>query len=374
MAPKVCILSSTHSPFDTRIFYKQARSLVEKNYQITLIAPYFQAEVRDGVKIKPAPVVKGKMKRIFILPFRIFSMAVKERADVYHFHDPDLLLIAYLLKHRTNSRIIYDVHEDYSEVIKSRAWIPKFIRPVLSFFFDHIEKWLADRFDGIITVTDQIQSQFSPEKTIVVRNYPVVDQWDSTNSSKYLQHDQEDYKLIYVGDLTRVRGLVEIVQALDYLRDDLPVRLSLIGRFSEEGLHEEIMSLPGYQLVDHLGRKPHSEIPGFLTAADIGLVCLRPLERYREALPVKMFEYMAAGLPVVASDFRLWKKILSENNCGLVADPRNPRKISDKIRYLIEHPQERLMMGKNGKKAVQAKYNWNIEAEKMLQKYQELLG
>ena len=85
-----------------------------------------------------------------------------------------------------------------------------------------------------------------------------------------------------------------------------------------------------------------------------------------------MFEYMAAGIPVVASNFPLWKEIIEENKCGICVEPANVEQISDAVNYLLNNPEEAQRMGANGRKAVEEKYNWNNEAKTLLQLYCDL--
>ena len=370
---RVCIITSTHSPFDTRIFHKEAKSLHLAGYKVVIICPHIRNEEKENIQILPVSPPKNRVDRMMILPFRLFKIALKQPADIFHFHDPDLLLIAYLLKRLTPAKVIYDVHENYSEVIKSRSWLPAVFRPLLSKLFGFFEQSLVKTYDGVIAVTEDIDSTFDVKNSVVVRNYPRIDLFDSQQIIDDPQRELKPPRLIYVGDLTKVRGIHEIVRSLEYLEEDNPLELILIGGFSEGNLEDSLKSLPCYSRVRHLGRIPYAEVSEHLHKADIGLVCLHPIPRYQKALPVKMFEYMAAGLPVVASDFPIWRTILEENQCGLVVDPTSPEAIANAYQYLINHPDQSKKMGLNGKKAVSEKYSWSAEQEKLLGLYSGLL-
>ena len=342
-------------------------------YQVIIIAPYESDEERENIQVLSVDPPKNRFSRMVIFPFRLVKKALEVSADIYHIHDPDLLLIAYLIKSLTHSKVIYDVHENYSEVIKSRSWLPVFCRPFLSRCFARFEKRIAKTLDGIVAVTEDIQQLFDGQTSVLVRNYPLIELMEGHQKPIKRKKPKEPIRLIYAGDLTKVRGIIEIVRSLEYVKSDLHLEFVLIGGFSEKGLEESLKRLKGYSRVNHLGRIPYLQVSEQLFKADIGLVCLHPLPRYRKALPVKMFEYMASGLPVIASDFPAWKIILEENQCGLVVDPKSPVSIGEAIQVLAENPEQRRRMGMNGKKAVEEKFNWSTEGERLLRFYDDLL-
>jgi hypothetical protein len=106
----------------------------------------------------------------------------------------------------------------------------------------------------------------------------------------------------------------------------------------------------------------------------VGLVILHPNINYVQSQPVKLFEYMAAGLPVIASDFPLWREIIDGAKCGLLVDPFDVKGIAEAITWLLEHPHEAELMGKRGQEAVYQKFNWNTEADKLIACYNELIS
>ena len=185
--------------------------------------------------------------------------------------------------------------------------------------------------------------------------------------------EKNEKVLVYVGGISKLRGAVEMVQALEYLEHVEDIRLDLIGRFEPSSLERELQALPGYRRVRYLGWLQPKDIYKHLQTADIGLVCLHPDPRYVVGWPVKLFEYMAAGLPVIASNFPLWREIVEGNRCGICVDPLNPKEIAGAIEYLITHPEETRRMGENGRRAVEEKYNWENEGKKLLKLYEELL-
>ena len=183
---RCCQITSVHSVFDSRIFQKEARVLAEAGYQVTLIAQHDKNETVDGVKIIALPKPRNRFSRILFLTFKVYRIALREKATIYHFHDPELLVLMGSLKNRTKSRVIYDVHEDLSEVVLSRPWIPKIIRYPLSKALDFLERHISKKFDYVITATLDIKKRFSQHKSVDIRNYPSVTDFEGSSGEKEL--------------------------------------------------------------------------------------------------------------------------------------------------------------------------------------------
>jgi len=367
---RVLHITTVHPPFDTRIFHKQAKTLARAGYEVVLIAQHDGDEMVDGVKIVALPKPRNRFARMFGLTWRAFHLSLRERADVYHFHDPELLPIGVLLKIFTRAKVIYDVHEDVPEQILTKHWIPCLLRRPLAGVFNTFEKLLARALDAVVVATEGIAEKFAHLKPIVIHNYPDLGMLPNSST----RHGEGKEKvLVYVGGISKIRGAIEMVRALENLNSAWDVRLDLIGKFEPPELEQELQALPGYQRVRFLGWMPPERVYTHLAKADVGLVCLHPEPRFMVAWPVKLFEYMAAGLPVVASNFPLWKEIVEGNRCGITVDPLDPKAIAQAIEYLLTHPEEARRMGENGRRAVEEKYNWEKEAEKLLALYKELV-
>ena len=369
MAHKACIFTTVHPPFDTRIFHKQAKTLVNAGYDVTLIVQHDRDQVVDGVRIIALPKPKSRFTRIFGLAWRAFRLALREHADIYHFHDPELLPIGVMLKLFTKGKVIYDVHEDVPAQILTKHWILAILRQPIAWLFDRWEKLVARSFDAVVVATEGIAEKFSKHNPIVIHNYPNLAMLPPTLRPPTTEDERV---LIYVGGISRLRGAIEMVDALACLSHIDNLHLDLIGRFEPASLEAELQKMQGYQRVWFLGWLQPKEVYEHLSRADIGLVCLHPEPRYLIALPVKLFEYMAAGLPVIASNFPLWKEIVEGNECGLTVNPLDPEEIARAIEYLIDHPDEAHRMGENGRRAVLEKYNWEAEGKKLLVLYEEL--
>jgi len=369
---KVCIITSVHPSFDTRIFHKEAKSLVKASYDVTLIAQHDKNEVVDGVKIVALSKPKNRLHRMLTLPSKAFRLALKQKADIYHFHDPELITIGVLLKLFTRKKLIYDVHEDYGKQICSKPYIHKSVRKVISSLIKALEYISSRFFDGIITATEDILRNFAYHKrAISVRNFPIIAYFP--NSARFDRESKDAFNLIYIGGLTEIRGIVQIVQALELVDSNKQLKLILCGKFDPPEFELEVRSLKEFERVEYLGLVDSERIPELLSKADVGIVVFLPAPNHVAAMPNKLFEYSAAGLPIIASNFPLWKEIVEGNSCGICVDPLKPKEIAKAAEYLIKHSDKARKMGENGRRAVLEKYNWENESKKLLKIYEEMI-
>lgn len=365
----ICILSSVHQAFDVRIFNKEAKTLINSGYNVTLICQHDKTEVIDGIKIIGLQRPYNRFFRIFRTNRELFHIAKKENADIYHFHDPELIIVAILLKMLNGAKLIYDVHEDVPQDILTKNWIGNIIlRKIISLIFDKLEKLSCIFLDTIVAATPDIARKFPSGKTTLVGNMPII---SATNKIKYSDIKDTNFSLVYAGGLTRIRGIKETIQALNYLEND-NIELWLLGKWENEDFKKECQSLKEWNKVKYLGWVPFKEANNYLLKADAGLVCFWPEPNHVESMPNKIFEYMEASLPIIASNFPSWKKIIEGNNCGVCVNPRDPKKIAEAIKYLMEHPDKSKKMGESGRKVILAHYNWEIESKKLLNVYNEL--
>jgi glycosyltransferase involved in cell wall biosynthesis len=365
---KVCVLTTVHRPDDTRIYRREIGSLVDAGLEVALIAPHCEGFRSEGIRYATLGKPLGRAGRLFILGWRAYRQALEETADVVHLHDPELILLGLLLKLR-GRRVVYDVHEDVPRQIMTKHWIPSGLRRPLAWVFDLLERWAGRRFDGVIAATESIACRF-PRAT-VVHNYP--------SPASFSPSEERDAGrarwLVYVGGVSRLRGVVQMVEALEHVQPTLDARLDLVGLPQPRSLYEELRHLPGFQRVHVRGWMPWEDAwqLAFREGA-VGLLLYQPAPNHVASLPTKLFEYMAAGLPVIASHFPLWRGIVEGNECGFIVDPRDPEQIAAAIEYLLSHPEEARRMGENGRRAVSERYNWEREKHKLLELYEEVLG
>jgi glycosyltransferase involved in cell wall biosynthesis len=359
-------ITTVHPPFDVRIFGREARTLAQNGYDVVLLAPHSSDVTVDGVRVVPIRRPNHRLGRMLFGAARAYHQAQRMPASLYHIHDPELLFAGWLLA-RSGRAVIYDAHEDTPAQILDKDWIPKPLRRIVAWAFDRIERRLTRSFARVITATEKIAERF-PNAT-VVHNYPDIESFPAPTP----RVPRDEVHAVYVGGLTRTRGATQMVEALGALRSG-NVTLELIGAIDPAALAQELGTLSGYAHVRAHGQKPWDESWRFVRqVGDIGLLLYQPAKNHVDALPTKLFEYMASGLPVIASDFPLWRRILEESGAGLVADPGDPQAIAVAIDRLVADPALRRAMGERARTAAVERYNWQTEGERLLQVYREAL-
>lgn len=363
---KICHLTSAHSNFDIRIFHKECKTLVNAGYAVALVVQNEKDEVIDGVQIMGIKTPKNRKERMLKTTKQVYKRALESNANIYHFHDPELIPIALKLK-RKGKIVIYDVHEDVPRQILSKQWIPAPLRKIAGWVVEKTENYAAKRFDYIITATPYIRDRFLKinKHTVDVNNYPLLSELHIPE----VNWDNKEQVVCYVGGIGQIRGINEMVESIgmtDY-------HLLLAGKFASSAERDIVINKTGWERVIELGHVNRSGVKEVLAKSMAGLVVLHPIINYIDALPVKMFEYMAAGIPAIASNFPLWREIVEGNNCGICVDPLNVNEIADAMNWIFNNPYEAMKMGENGRRAVENKYNWEQEAIKLRKIYEGLL-
>ena len=362
---KACILTSVHSPFDTRIFHKEAKSLTKAGYDVTLICQYDKNESVDRIRIVSFSRPRNRIERMTRTVWSVYQKALQIDADIYHFHDPELIPIGLLLK-RHGKRVIYDVHEDVPRQNLSKPYLPVAFRRPISAMIGALETFSARLFDGVVTATPFINKRFLElaANAVNVNNYPLAsEQYTAENQWK-----NKEKAVCYLGGIAGIRGAFEMVDAIGKTK----YRLLLAGDIETE-IENGLKQMPGWRQVDALGFVNRDGVRAMAGRSMAGLVLFHPEPNHIDAQPNKMFEYMSAGIPVISSNFLLWKEIVEGAECGICVDPLSPEAIAKAIQFIIEHPTEAEQMGKNGRRAVEERYNWRNEERKLLDLYQELI-
>jgi glycosyltransferase involved in cell wall biosynthesis len=364
-------MTTVHSPYDIRIFHKQAKTLVKAGYDVVLIAQNDKDEVVNGVKIIALPKTSNRLTRIFLFTWRAFYLALRIRPNIYHFHDPELLHIGLLLKLLTRAKVVYDVHEDVPQQILNKHWIPPFLRWLTAWIFNRWEKFAARHLNAVVVATEGIADTFRKVRPIIIHNFPDLSMLPHSSPASIKVKEK---RIVYIGGISKIRGATEMVHSLEYLKHIDGVRLDLIGRFEPLELRRELKRITGCQSVCFHGLLPWRKAWKIAKTAILGIILFHPVPNHERSLPNKLFEYMAVGIPVIASNFPLWKEIVEGNNCGLCVNPMNPKEIARAIEQLLMHPEESRRMGENGRRAVEEKYNWEREEKKLVKLYEELLN
>lgn len=363
---KVCHITSAHPSHDVRILRKECISLAKNGFEVYLVVAGAKEEVIDGVKIISVEKDISRRGRMIKTARRVYEKAAEIDADIYHFHDPELLPYGKKLR-RHGKIVIYDAHEDVPRQILDKIWIPAVLRKSVSAVFERYENSIVRKLSGVVTATPHIRDRFIKvnKNCVDVNNFPILDEYN-----KLVNWTSRKNQIVYVGGLFKTRGLIELVAVAD--KTDYEIHIA--GNFESEAFRTLLTSMPGWKKIKYHGFIDREEIAALLYESKIGMVTLHPTQAYLDSLPVKMFEYMACGLAVVISDFPLWKSIIEEAQCGIAVDPQNADMIAGTIESMMKNDDQLKMMGASGQQLVHQKYSWKNESEKLKKFYHKLLA
>lgn len=373
---KVCHLTSVHPPFDIRIFHKECVSLANNGFDVTLIAPIAAETTKMGVKVVPIHLPGNRVKRMFVVSFRMYKLAMQQKAKIYHFHDPELMLCGVLLR-LSGKKVIHDIHENNRLTIKDKEYLSKTMRKILSGLYVGVEKFFNMFYhQWVLALSEETFAKYySPKKSSVILNFPLPIKDMESNTIK----TSNEIRLIYVGVVHETRGIVEMIElAGEIKRLGHSVKLDLVGSIRPESLEQEICNLKSTNnLMDEVvlhGFVEADKVADFIARSHFGLCILYPFVRYQEALPTKFFEYMQQGLPVITNDYPLYKKYIEDTKTGICLDFSDLRKAVDKIVKIAKNDVQIKEMGKNGKALTQYDYTWASQEKKLVELYNKLLN
>jgi len=379
-SPVVCHLSSVHWWDDPRIYHKQCRTLVEAGYQVVLVAAGKQRvdESRDGMRVKVFPRISRYLARWFRICPQVYRAARVERAAVYHIHDPELIPWALALRLRTGARIVFDMHEYYSEFLAARLNCPV-LSGLVRWMSRLVIEWVPCRFfDAVVFATEALHREFPrARRGTALRNLPHTFAPPASDSQQ--DRSEREFDVVFVGTLTAPR-LEFMLRAAKLVAQKRPgFRWLFVGL--KKSLIEWVERNCDPQFVaEHLclrGRVPFEEVTRLHRRCRIGFSYHpRDKKHLAVAIPMKVLEYMAAGLAVVSSALPELRDLLgSENRYAMLVESDSPEDYAHAIIYLLEHPEEAARLGREGQSLVRSELAWQTsEAPKLRWLYATLLG
>lgn len=370
-ALRIAHLTSVHARYDVRIFLKECTSLARHGHSVRLyVADGKGDEVRNGVEIRDVGKRGGRFMRMLFAPWALRAAVRRDGIQLAHFHDPEIIPAALAL-HWQGVKVIYDAHEDVPRQILTKRWLPQGSHRVVARLFEWLENFAARRFAAVVTSTPHIAARFhaAGARAINVNNFPMADELAIDRAAAPAGPAAPEPRTIcYVGGISDIRGIKEVLQALPAAR----ARLLLAGPFQTPGLQARLRAMPEWRHVEYLGVIDRAGVRQVLARSQLGVVLLHPVSNYLDSLPIKMFEYMSAGLPVLASDFPLWRHIIDTADAGACVNPLDPQAVANILNDMLGDPQRLRRQGEAGRQAVHGRYNWANEERTLLQLYRDL--
>lgn len=368
MTVRVTHVATNHKPLDTRIFLKECVSLAKAGYEVSLVVPHTTPFMRDGVRVVPTEPPRNRRARFLRSGWQSLNAANRTAARIYQLHDPDLLPVGWILK-LLGKTVVYDVHEDRPKQILSKPWIPRSLRPAVASITRVVETVSASLFDQVVAATPAIANTFPARKTTLVQNFPIIGE---LQESVPMPYDERANQVIFVGGMNAIRGVKQFVDAMALIPQSLSASLVLVGAFESVDFRTQVEASPGWRYTRDLGWQGRDSVAKLLGSSRIGLVTYLPEPNHLAAQPNKLFEYMSAGIPVIASDFPLWREIVNGADCGVLVDPADSKQVAEAITWLLSHPEEAAAMGIRGQEAVATRFNWGTQSAELLNLYDRL--
>lgn len=374
MSVKVCHITSVHQRYDTRIFLKECTSLAEAGYDVTLLVADEKPEEKlNNVNIIPVPnIPKSRISRILKSGRMMLRSALDIDAEIYHLHDPELLPLAQKLK-KSGKKVIFDSHENYSEQIKEKKYIPLLARNIISFIYKRYETKVTKSIDAVIiptTINNGIDFfKNRSKRTEIISNAALKSEFYDKYEEEF--EEREPNTVCYTGGLTYNRGITHLIKAAYKAK----VRLILAGTFSPSNYKEELKLLPEYECVTYLGHLGRDELVDIYKKSSIGIATVLNIGQYNtgDNFATKVYEYMSMALPVIITKAPYTEKAVEKYRFGIAVDPVNVKELAEAIRYILDNPESAREMGKNGRTAINEEFNWKIEERKLLNLYKDLL-
>lgn len=366
---KICHMTSVHTGRDVRIFLKECTALAEAGYDTYLVAPGGSREENGVHVVGVGEHSGGRISRMTAFSAKVFRAALSLDAEIYHLHDPELIGHGLRLK-ELGKKVIFDSHEDTLEQMADKTWIPRPLRGPVALLYRAYARRAFSRFDALISVTPHICGALRRycDNVVEITNYPLL------TPGPCRARRAGGPRLCFTGGVTPEWQLAEIIEAVGRIEG---AGLTMFGPAHPEYLRR-LASLPDWGRVSYLGVVRHEESAKVQANADAGFAVhtySRNFGGRSGTLGVtKLFEYMAAGIPVICTDFDLWREIVETHSCGICVEPGDIGGIAAAIAYLRDHPDEAEKMGANGRRAVEDRFNWDTQRPRLLELYARLAG
>lgn len=376
---RICIITTSHGRNDIRMYQKQAVSLAAHDFNVYYVVADGQPDEIKGNIVLTSFGVKerGKIDRLLFLSRRLYDSVLRINADVYQICDPELIPLGIKLKNKGKT-VIFDSVEDWEGYYAGmyHGVVAKIMSKTMTFVLKHY----LNRFDLVLVMSPNILkrlNRYAPNKVKMVSNYPITKGMQNQIINSKEQYLTNKNNFIYCGSVYDFSEQETIVNAIKKQKTE-PAKYIIVGSIPDdrkESLSE--LSQNGHlELIpwvkkEELLKLYNSSICG-VVIFDYTPVCCN---KEGQMGSNKIFEYMMQGLPVICTDFDLWKSLIVDKyKCGICVNPKSEEQLADAIGYILAHKKEAYEMGQRGRNAVLNEFNWESQAKIYLRLYDELIS
>lgn len=364
---KICQVTSVHPRYDIRIFEKIAKSVAKSGYDsYILLCDSLPDEIKDGIVFCSVNfIAKNRIDRILHSAKKMYARALEIDADIYHIHDPELIGLGLRLK-KKGKKVVFDSHEDYVHKIMDKGWIFKPLRKVVMFLYKTKEKRILKKYDGLISVTPHIVERLKKinTNTVMVTNYP---------TALNVPNNKKERIICFAGGISPCYMHHKIIEAIADIDD---VKYCVAGKI-EESYVETLKKIRGFEKVEFLGMLDYNSVLELYSKSMLGVVTYNYTKSLGGKLGtlgvLKLFEYIQCNVPMIATDFELWKPIVEGNKVGICVDPNDSRQIKNAVNTLLNDTKFNALCRENCNK-IKNLYSWESQEKILLDFYENILN
>lgn len=368
---RITHLTSVHPADDNRIF-KLCRSVARANQTVSYVVPADADAFVDGVAIKAVSASASRLGRMLGTTWRVYRRSLEENAQIYQFHDPELIPVGLALELLHDRHVVYDVHENVPDTILGKDYIPRPLRKVIAATFDQFERHAAKRFSAIVTANEDISERFknSRNRVLAVHNYAEAEEFvdSSPDTCRY------ESGLVFHSAASERTAFPAVVRAIELIPSKLNIKLIASGVTTAEGdAATRLVPSSISHRICAVGKVSREEMVRTYLRCAVSLVFYAESRNHASVRANRLYESLAAAAPVIVSDFPEWRAMVESIGCGLAVNPSSPQEIAEAIQYLLAHPTEAADMGRRGRQAFLQSFSWTHESNRLLELYDMLI-
>lgn len=371
---RICHLTPIQRARDERAFSRESLPSLPYGVRPSIVGPHSMKGSLEQVEFVPIPKRHNRALRI-LLAIRTAYWALRQKADIYHVHSPELIPAGLVLRLIYGKKVVYDTREDFPSMMLTKTYLPRLLRSSMSKLVAGFERLAARSLHGVITADAgslRPLARAGKSKKLVFYNFPNL---------KYFPEKQPGPKLfdlVYRGGLSERAGTFVLLRAMRLLLNrGIKARLLLFGytdnQQAEQSIRDCLISFGIEELVTLRGVIPHDEMASTLSLARIAVCPLQKIPKFMNNIPVKVFEAWACGLPVVATDLPPIRPFFAGRRLGLLVKPGDSRELANAIQHLLGTPGLVEEYGRRARQVIVERYNAGMEIRKLLSLYERVL-